>query len=104
MNKLSFFNGIRSTPNTWQPCHVTEIVDYLYSRGFCFAFYKLYNGSKFIICIDNVSIFFKSCQEICSYLIDYYFAEKEEEEREFFASKRKRIEKKYFIEERTFKL
>lgn len=93
MEKLNYFSGIKSVPNTWQPCHVLEIVCFLKSRGYNYELFKEINVSKYILQNKNAVMFFKSCKEICESLIDLYFDEKREEEIEFIKNRNERQKK-----------
>lgn len=84
MNKLDFSQGVKKIPEVWHPVHVYEIIGFLKSRGYNLEIYKELDKSKFFVIIENVNIYFKSCQEIGLYFINLYFEEKEKEEIAYF--------------------
>lgn len=93
MEKLSYFAGRKSTPETWQPCHVKEIIDYLILKGYQYELYKNSYASKYILKNKNAIIFYKNCKELCEDLVELYFKEKEEEEIEFYRKRAERDKK-----------
>lgn len=100
MPKLDYFMLNRSIPSTWQKCHVEEITTYLYSRGFTFGLLKCPNSSKYLVTIDEYSIFFPDSKSLCLFFIDLYFQEKEEEERTFLLERSERAKKNKLLKER----
>ena len=90
MATLSYFCGRRSTPNTWQPAHVDEIISFLKSRGYSYELYKERDKSKYILVNKNAFVFYPKCSDLCEALINLYFEEKQQEENEFM---RQRIER-----------
>ena len=78
MEKLDYLYGQKKMPNTWQPCHVLEIVNYLKEKGYNYELYKETSKSKFILVNKNACLFYKTCAEICNALVDLYFLEKED--------------------------
>lgn len=103
MQKLSYFMLNKSIPSVWQKCHVLEITNYLYQRGYYFGFLICPNSNKYLITIDDYSIFFKNSKDICEWLIDLYFSEKEEEEREYLLKRNERERKNKLLKERVYK-
>lgn len=97
MEKLSYFCGVKSVPNTWQPKHCEEIICYLNTRGYHFELYKERCSSKYILVSNNVVYFYKSCKDLCVSIVDLYFEEKNIEEVEFFKERNVKA-----IKERNF--
>lgn len=97
---LDYSFGTLSIPNTWQPCHVKEIVEYLKYCGYDFELYKEFHTSKYILIRDNITVYYKKCSEICEDLLDLYFKEKHEEEVKYFENrKKKELKNKNFKKE-----
>lgn len=93
MEKLDYLYGQKKMPNTWQPCHVLEIVNYLKEKGYNYELYKETSKSKFILVNKNACLFYKTCAEICNALVDLYFLEKEEEEKSILKARIERDKK-----------
>lgn len=102
INKLSYFNGVATMPNTWQPQHVNEITNYLWQRGYVFNCYKEMQTSNYILEIDNLVIRFNRASAICEYLIDFYFEEKKEEERTILEERKKRMLKNEYFKKGVY--
>ena len=90
MEKLNYFCGRKTTPETWQPCHVKEIIDYLILKGYQYEVYKELHTSKFVLKNKNAVIFYKNCKEICEDLVELYFQEKEQDEIQYYKERAER--------------
>lgn len=66
------------------PQHVEEMICYLNKRGYDLKCFKELNSSRFILKFKNICAEFKNCKEVCDFLKNKFYTEKQEEVNEIY--------------------